>query len=122
MVVYLNLGFNIGSETGGTRYAVIIENNNNQRSGTVVVIPISSIHNGKDKSSLHESEVYLGHVIPWDEECKEGYAKILQIRNVSKMRIILPKHSKNQIAYISSDKMDEIDKAIIKYLTKRLDK
>lgn len=121
MIVYLQMGFNIGSETGGTRYGIVVENNNNPKSGTVVIVPLSSLTHGKKRETLHDSEVYLGKVIPWDENGVESYAKVLQIRAVSKMRIIKPKDRAHQIAKISSAQMDEIDEKIKKYFTKALD-
>lgn len=124
MIVYLHMGFNIGSETGGVRYAVVIENNNNPKNGTVVVVPLSSLSHGKTRENLHDSEVYLGNVVPWDTNGTESYAKVMQIRAVSKLRIIHPK-DKNEskiIAKITSAQMDIIDEKIKKYFTRALDK
>lgn len=124
MIVYLHMGFNIGSETGGVRYAVVVENNNNPKSGTVVVVPLSSLSHGKTRESLHDSEVYLGNVVPWDSNGTESYAKVMQIRAVSKLRIIHPKSKTRSKApaKITSAQMDVIDEKIRKYFTKTLDK
>ncbi len=46
-VVKVNLGFNIGKELGGLHYCVVINSNDNANSGTLNVIPLSSIKENK---------------------------------------------------------------------------
>lgn len=121
MIVHLNMGFNVGSETGGARYAVVVENNNNPKNNTVTVIPLSSLSHGKTREKLHHSEVYLGKIIP-DDNQTESYAKVLQIRAVSKLRIIKPRRKQHGIISLSSQQMDEIDEKIRECFTKVLDK
>ena len=110
MVLHVDMGFNIGSETGGTRYVVVVENNNNPKSNTVVVVPISSLTHGKTKEKLHHSEVYLGHVFEGSEV--ESYAKVLQIRAISKLRIIKPKRKNDVPIRLNAQTMKEIDAKI----------
>jgi len=117
MIIHVNMGFNLGSETGGTRYAVVIENNNNPKNNTLVVIPLSSMSDGKTKDDLHRSEVFLGKVIPGSNV--ESYAKVLQIRAISKLRIIKPKRKSDGVIRVDAPKLDEIDQKIIECFVKK---
>ena len=117
MIIHVNMGFNLGSETGGTRYALVIENNNNPKNNTLVVIPISSMSKGKTEKDLHRSEVFLGNVIPGSSA--ESYAKVLQIRAISKLRIIKPKRKADGVIRIDANKLTEIDKKIIECFVKK---
>jgi mRNA-degrading endonuclease toxin of MazEF toxin-antitoxin module len=114
-IIHLNLGYNIGSELGGTRYAVVVEANNSQNNKTVVVVPISALKNGKTKDDLHFTEVYLGAVIP--NSRKESYARTSHIRGVSKMRIIKPKKYSDGIYRLNDDLLNEIDEKVKLLLT-----
>ena len=88
-IVYVEFGWNVGSEDGGVHYAVVIENNNPKRSGTVLVVPFTSLGAGKKPADVARHDVYLGKgVIPWTSH--ETVAKLLQMRAISKMRILKP--------------------------------
>ena len=115
-IVLAHFGYNVGSELGGKHYAVVVENDNNKSNNTVVVVPISSISSEREKP-LHPSEVYLGAIIPDSET--ESYAMPLQIRPISKLRIIKPKFKQDEIGIISNDKLTEIDNKIIELFTKK---
>lgn len=115
-IVLAHFGFNVGSELGGTHYAVIVENNNNKASNTVVVVPLSSLADDKTESDLHKSEVYLGKVLP--DSDKLSYAKPLQIRAISKLRIIKPKTNKDAQYTISGEQLQQIDDKIKELFTK----
>ncbi len=116
-IVHLNLGFNIGNEQGGAHYAVVVDVNNNRKSGCVVVVPISSLEAGKGRENVHGSEVYIGKIIPNSDI--ESYAQPLQIRCISKLRIIKPKTDKDNVYRLSPELMNELDKKIIELFTKR---
>ena len=47
-IIKVNLGFNIGNELGGLHYCIVINNNDNLYSGTLNVIPLSSIKDNKE--------------------------------------------------------------------------
>ena len=47
-IVKVNLGFNIGNELGGLHYCVVLNKNDNQYSGTLNVIPLSSAKENKE--------------------------------------------------------------------------
>lgn len=57
-IVFVNFGFNIGSEFGGEHYAVVIDKNNDRNSSTVTVVPLSSY---KPEKELHKNDLYLGN-------------------------------------------------------------
>lgn len=115
-IVLANFGFNVGSELGGAHYAVVVENNNNNASNTLVVVPLSSLADGKAESNLHKSEVYLGKILPGSD--KLSYAMPLQIRTISKLRIIKPK-TKNDSQYrINGSQLQMIDNKVMELFTK----
>lgn len=115
-VVLANFGYNVGSELGGAHYAVVVENNNNKTSNTVTVVPVSSLQSSKKESELHHSEVFLGKIIP--DSDKLSYAMPLQIRAISKLRIIKPKTSADGVYKISNEKLSEIDEKIKQLFTR----
>lgn len=56
-VIKVNLGFNIGSEQGGLRYAIVLDKNNRHNSKTITVIPLTS---QKEEKKIYERDVDLG--------------------------------------------------------------
>lgn len=116
-IVLAHFGYNVGSELGGTHFAVVVENNNNKSNSNVAVVPLSSLDDGKTEKDLHCSEVYLGKVIPNSD--KLSYARPMQIRAISKLRIIKPKFPSDSTYKISAEQLSEIDKMIIKLFTKQ---
>ena len=116
-IVYANFGFNIGDEYGGVHYAVVVENDNNNTSGNVLVVPLTSLGVDEKVEELHNSEVYLGKdLIPWKPG--ETVAKPEQIRSISKIRIIKPKKIEDQRATIKGELLNLIDEKIISLTTK----
>ena len=111
-IVLVELGYNVGSEYGGKRYAVVIEKNPISRP-VIAVVPISTIEQGKTKDSLHESEVFLGEVMPG----AKSFAIPLHMRTISKLRIIKPKFPP-PLKRLSAEQLDRIDAMIKKYFTK----
>lgn len=114
-IVLAHFGYNIGSELSGIHYAVVVENNNNKTNKTVTVVPLSSLEHGKSKDDLHRSEIYLGNILP--QSNKESYAMPLQIRVISKMRIIKPKRSQDGVFKITKEQLNMIDNKLIELYT-----
>lgn len=56
-VVKVNLGFNVGSEQGGLRYAIVLDKDNKHNSKTITVIPLTS---QKESKSVYERDIPLG--------------------------------------------------------------
>ena len=46
-IILVDFGFNVGGEFGGRHYAVVLEKNNNPRSGVILVAPITSYDSEK---------------------------------------------------------------------------
>ena len=70
-VVKANLGFNIGNEEGGLHYCVVLDKSNALSSGTLTVIPLTSI---KEKS-----ENYLMQYRYWRKKFKTLKNKIYSL-------------------------------------------
>lgn len=56
-VIKVNLGFNVGSEQGGLRYAIVLDKNNKHNSKTITVIPLTS---QKEEKQIYERDIDLG--------------------------------------------------------------
>jgi len=118
MVIFADLGFNVGSEEGGKHYALVVENDNGLDNRTIVVVPLRSVPVSGDLSTIDEKhEVLLGFKLFSDEiqkvtallsSCNNDFerqkltdkldkynrgsvAVVNQIRAISKLRIISPK-------------------------------
>ena len=59
-IIKANLGFNVGNEEGGLHYCIVLDKNNALSSGTLTVIPLTSIKENKKYSS---STLNLGNEI-----------------------------------------------------------
>lgn len=46
-IIKVNLGFNVGNELGGLHYCIVINSNDNINSGTLNIVPLSSIKEDK---------------------------------------------------------------------------
>ncbi|MDR1701486.1 MAG: type II toxin-antitoxin system PemK/MazF family toxin [Sporomusaceae bacterium] len=114
-IVYIDLGFNVGSEHGGVHYAVVYENNNGKRSKTVIVVPLSHVDN---ENHISKADIYLGEgVIPWTPGIKT-IAKPNQIRAVSKMRILKPLLANDKVAKLKGEHLNAIDNRLKELLLK----
>lgn len=56
-VIKVNLGFNIGSEQGGLRYAIVLDKDNKHNAKTITVIPLTS---QKEEKKIYKRDVDLG--------------------------------------------------------------
>ena len=56
-VVKVNLGFNIGSEQGGLRYAIVLDKDNKHNSKTITIIPLTS---QKESKEIYGRDILLG--------------------------------------------------------------
>ena len=111
-IILVDFGFNVGSEFGGRHYAVVLEKENNPRSGVILVAPITSYTSEK---GCHPTNVDLGVGVINDYD--KGVAVVInQIRYISKMRIEKPKTSFEEIQRVSRDKFEEIVEKISRKL------
>ena len=113
-IVLAHFGYNVGNELGGVHYAIVVENDNNIASGIVTVVPISSLETGKTAADLHISEVFLGKLIGG----MDSFAMPLQMRPISKLRIIKPKKKSHGKLTITGALLDNIDEKIRQLFTK----
>lgn len=110
-IVYVDFGFNVGTEYGGIHYAVVVETNNNKKNGNILVVPLTSLESGKKIEDIPATDVYLGeNIIPWTTAAT--IAKPNQIRAISKMRIVKPVKSKDKKASLTGEQMTLIDEKI----------
>lgn len=59
-IIKANLGFNVGNEEGGLHYCIVLDKNNALSSGTLTVIPLTSI---KENKKYNSSTLNLGNEI-----------------------------------------------------------
>jgi len=111
-IVHVNLGFNIGNELGGKRFAIVCWSP--QSSGTMTIIPITSEKPG----STHNQNIHvlLGELL---DDGIVNWAKVEQIRAVSKLRVGTISRQRYKAAKLSPPQMDEIDRAIMRLYTKQ---
>lgn len=69
-VVSVNLGFNVGSEQGGLHYAIVLDNDNQQSSPVITVVPLSS---GKEEDTFRR-DIFLGNELY--DKLKSKYDKL----------------------------------------------
>ncbi|MFC8209078.1 hypothetical protein, partial [[Kitasatospora] papulosa] len=79
------------------------------------VVPLSSLKEGQTADDLHPEELYLGKISGLND--KESFAKINQMRSVSKIRIFNPKKSSDVAFKLTNEQMDSIDQRIMKLYT-----
>ena len=99
-VYYADLSPDVGSEQGGTRPVLILQNNiGNKYSPTVIVAAITS-KIGKSKVPTH---VLIGK----DKELTENSVALLeQIRTIDKQRLT------DKITHLSDEMMKNVDRAL----------
>lgn len=56
-VIKVNLGFNVGSEQGGLRYAIVLDKENRHNAKTITIIPLSS---QKANKPINDRDIFLG--------------------------------------------------------------
>jgi mRNA-degrading endonuclease toxin of MazEF toxin-antitoxin module len=116
-VVYVEFGWNVGHEFGGIHYAVVMENENHSANGTIIVVPLTSLAEWKTPADVPSYELYLGEGVISSTGHKT-VAKPLQMRAVSKMRIIKPLKSSDLKPRLTVAQIDALDNIIGKQVLK----
>lgn len=100
-IFYANLEPVVGSEQGGERPVLIIQNDKGNRfSPTVVIAPITS--------KVHRKRAMLTHVELLCEELpKDSMALLEQIRTIDKTRL------GSYVGMVGSEDMERIEKAVL---------
>jgi mRNA interferase MazF len=115
-IIYVNFGFNPGSEIGGLHYAVVMDDN--EKSNPVVnVVPLGSLESGQTRDVLHKHEIYIGTVDGMNQ--KEAFAIPNQFQPVSKLRIYRPRKGTDIVVKLPGQFMDMIDEKILRLFTRR---
>ncbi|VXB82464.1 hypothetical protein EXIGUO8H_320002 [Exiguobacterium sp. 8H] len=110
-VIHADFGFNVGSEFGGTRYAIVLHHSP-QRSNTIFVTPLRSAKAGR---SARPTEIDLGEItciIQRTNTTMNSWADLLQSRPVSKVRMI----GQNPVGKISTDQLNALKLKWIKLI------
>lgn len=114
-IVFVNLGFNVGSEVGGFRYGVVMDDN--AKSNPIVnLIPLSTLEDDETVDDLHPDEIYLGKIPGLND--KRAFAIPNQFRPVSKLRVYKPRKASETLGKLTSDQMDSLDSKLVSMFTK----
>lgn len=123
-VVKVNLGFNVGSEQGGLRYAIVLDKDNKHNSKTITVIPLTS---QKEEKKVYERDVLLGkelytrlkakydsiseYITKQIDECKTSIEQAQQVYEfISVSFTDVQKFDSEQVAKMKSDLKESIEK------------
>ena len=108
-VIYVDFGFNVGSELRGPHWAVVIERNS-RANPCVIVVPFGSRKPSPDGSPRprRSGEVFLGDIGLGGSTV----AKVDQIRVISKQRIIRPRHRSQQAHALCACQLRLLDEAL----------
>lgn len=117
-IVTVCYGFNVGSEQGGNRPAVVVENNDHSNR-TVMVVPLSSLESGE---KIYSKDVYLGELVEFNTATNKppgttSVAVINQMRAISKQRIIRPTKETDVLLYLDAEGLQKIYNQIAKLYT-----
>lgn len=111
-VIKVNLGFNVGNEEGGLHYVIVLDKYNPLSSGTLTVIPLTSIKNEKkynEKTTVNlGNEIYQSLFTAFNHKNKLFLKKISPILvNKSKnMEIEGLAEFTNEISYLNKMKAE----------------
>lgn len=106
-IIKVNLGFNIGNEEGGLHYCIVLDKANALSSGTLTVIPLTSI---KENKKYNSSTINLGNEVYLNLKniCENRLKKIskeksvdMEIKYIKKLEKEIFKMKKGSIALVS---------------------
>ncbi|NHN33555.1 type II toxin-antitoxin system PemK/MazF family toxin [Paenibacillus agricola] len=123
-ILSVELGYNPGSELGGSHYAVVVEDNA-KTSDTIMVIPLGS---AKPNKTANWNDVDLGEIpeinrVSGYPTGTKSIAKVSQMRAVSKLRIKAPLKSGDQIIVVPSPQLRNLyNKIKDRFTTKGLNR
>lgn len=117
-IVTVCYGFNVGSEQGGNRPAVVVEDNDHS-DRTVMVVPLSSLEPGE---KIYSKDVYLGELVEFNSETNKppgtmSVAVINQMRAISKQRIVRPTKETDVLLHLDTEELQKIYDQIAKLYT-----
>lgn len=120
-IITVCYGYNVGSEQGGNRPSVVIEDNDLSNK-TVMVIPLSSLDELETEEDLHFNSVYLGELVDFNIATKKtkgtkSKALVNQMRAISKQRIIRPTSETDSVLTLEPDKLKRVYDRIVELYT-----
>ncbi|APH07219.1 hypothetical protein A9C19_20685 (plasmid) [Bacillus weihaiensis] len=113
-IIFTNFGRNIGSEFNGLHYAAVLDDND-KSSETLMIVPLSSLDENESEDDLHEMDAFLGTIPAINN--KKVFARVAQMRSLSKIRIYNPKKAEQTKYRLTSPQLDIIDEKIRRYFT-----
>jgi len=116
-VVTVCLGFNVGSEQGGNRPAVVI-GINDHKNKTIRIVPLGSLNPNDNPKRLYKGEVFLDVIPQLNTFTKKPHntrskALTLHLRTISKQRIIHPTTDQELCINIGPEKLKLIEQDLI---------
>ena len=118
-IILVDFGVGRKSEEGGTHYAVVMDNSNNPRNPLLMVIPFTSLDNGK---TCHKNDVELpaGLIKDISPRTGENVAKgcgsailISQLGRVSKQAVIRPQKTSDPVlGKVPAEIMKEVERRV----------
>jgi len=102
-IIKVNLGFNLGSEQGGMRYAVVLDNKNALSRGVLTIIPLASKKAGEP---VHPNDVDLGNDIYSKMKLKFSEKKKALIQSIAEMKNVFTILEKAKESSLDDDSID----------------
>jgi len=119
-IMWVDFGYNIGSELGGIRPAVVLEKNNSKKDKNIIIAPVRS-YNSSGTTKKIEGLVYVGTNPVLSTQ---SYVDLKHIKSISKMRIRRARHNKINkiiIGRLSDGELDQIDIQLSKIFQRSTD-
>ncbi|MEJ5038578.1 type II toxin-antitoxin system PemK/MazF family toxin [Acinetobacter johnsonii] len=120
-IVSVCMGFNIGSEQGGNRPAIVL-GRTSRTSKTIIVVPLGSLRPEDNASKLRPFEHFIGALEDFNKSANKptgtrSKAILNQIKAISKQRIIRPTSDKDQCLNIGLDNLKILEKSVVNFIT-----
>lgn len=123
-IVSICMGFNIGSEQGGNRPAIVL-GRTSRTSKTIIVVPLGSLSQEDSESRLRPFEHFIGVLEDFNQSAKKpngtrSKAILNQIKAISKQRIIRPTSNKDKCLNIGRNNLKILEKALVQFVTTQI--
>lgn len=121
-IVKVNLGFNVGNELGGLHYCVVINKNDNIHSGSLNVIPLSSVKEDKlynENTCINlGDELYNSLCQKFNKEMSKVSSKLLSIENLESLKSLEVEKISRNLEFLKrlEDELDKMKHGSIAYI------
>lgn len=109
-IINVNLGFNLGSETGGLHYALVIRNSN-RRDPVLNIIPLLSMKANRTPENLRPTEVYLGKELYYQVQGKFQALRVSIPKEIKVLEKMLESKDDNDIGNVRQ-RIDDLSKKV----------